>query len=73
MARSRVKARPTGRLRARASSWSPERRVAPAYKAQNNTQSIITDPDTVSRFSAELVAEHMTAQKQAAAAAAAPK
>jgi hypothetical protein len=37
------------------------------YKAQNNTQSIITDPDTVSRFSAELVAEHMIAQKQAAA------
>ena len=34
------------------------------YKAQNNTQSIITDPDTISRFSAELVAEHLTAQKQ---------
>jgi hypothetical protein len=28
-------------------------------KAQNNTQSIVTDPDTISRFSAELVAEHM--------------
>jgi hypothetical protein len=39
----------------------------PGYKAQNNTQSIITDPDTISRFSAELVAEHMIAQKQAAA------
>jgi len=38
----------------------------PGYKAQNNTQSIITDPDTVSRFSSELVAEHMVAQKQAA-------
>jgi hypothetical protein len=37
------------------------------YKAQNNTQSIITDPDTISRFSAELVAEHLIAQKQAAA------
>ena len=37
------------------------------YKAQNNTQSIITDPDTVSRFTAELIAEHMIAQKQAAA------
>jgi hypothetical protein len=36
------------------------------YKAQNNTQSIITDPDTISRFSSELVAEHMIAQKQAA-------
>jgi hypothetical protein len=43
----------------------------PGYKAQNNTQSIITDPDTVSRFSAELVAEHMVAQKQAAAVKAA--
>jgi hypothetical protein len=40
------------------------------YKAQNNTQSIITDQDTISRFSAELVAEHMIAQKQAASAAA---
>jgi hypothetical protein len=36
------------------------------YKAQNNTQSIFTDPDTISRFSAELVAEHMTAQTQQA-------
>jgi hypothetical protein len=35
------------------------------FKAQNNTQSMITDPDTVSRFTAELVAEHMIAQKQA--------
>jgi hypothetical protein len=41
------------------------------YKAQNNTQSIITDPDTISRFSSELVAEHMVAQKQAAATGAA--
>jgi hypothetical protein len=41
------------------------------YKAQNNTQSIITDPDTVSRFSAELIAEHMIAQKQAASTGAA--
>jgi hypothetical protein len=39
----------------------------PRFKAQNNTQSIITDQDTISRFSAELVAEHMIAQKQAAA------
>jgi len=39
----------------------------PGFKAQNNTQSIITDPDAISRFSAELVAEHMIAQKQAAA------
>src|SRR6516165_3753484 len=40
----------------------------PGYKAQNNTQSIITDPDTISRFSAELVAEHMIAKKQSAVA-----
>jgi hypothetical protein len=40
----------------------------PGYKAQNNTQSIITDPDTISRFSAELVAEHMIAQKQSTGA-----
>ena len=33
------------------------------FKAQNNTQSIITDPDTVSRFSAEnaVSPEHMYA------------
>jgi hypothetical protein len=36
----------------------------PGYKAQNNTQSIFTDPDTISRFSAELIAEHMTVQAQ---------
>jgi hypothetical protein len=40
----------------------------PGYKAQNNTQSIITDPDTISRFSAELIAEHMTARNQSAGA-----
>jgi hypothetical protein len=38
---------------------------APGFKAQNNTQSIITDPDTISRFTAELIAEHMIAQQQA--------
>src|SRR5262245_39757366 len=34
----------------------------PGYKAQNNTQSIFTDPDTVSRFQTELIAEHMAAR-----------
>ena len=34
----------------------------PGYKAQNNTQSIITAPDTINRFTAELIAEHMAAQ-----------
>ncbi len=43
---------------------NPGKAGGPGYKAQNNTQSIITDPDTISRFSAELVAEHLIAQKQ---------
>lgn len=34
------------------------------YKAQNNTLSVITDPDTIVRFQAELIAEHLAAQKQ---------
>lgn len=32
------------------------------YRAQNNTQTIFTDPDAVSRFQAELLAEHLAAQ-----------
>jgi len=39
----------------------------PGYKAQNNTQSIITDPDTCCRFTAELIAEHLAAQSLAKA------
>jgi hypothetical protein len=35
------------------------------YKAQNNTQSVITDPDTIVRFQTELIAEHVTAQSAA--------
>jgi hypothetical protein len=31
------------------------------YKAQNNTQSVFTDPDAVSRFQAQLLAEHVAA------------
>jgi hypothetical protein len=38
----------------------------PGFKAQNNTQSVITDQDTVARFTAELIAEHMAAQGLAA-------
>ncbi len=34
------------------------------YKAQNNTQTIITDPDAVTSFTAELVNEHLIALKQ---------
>jgi hypothetical protein len=33
------------------------------YKAQNNTQSVFTDPDTIARFQAELIQEHLAAQK----------
>ncbi|MDD5296845.1 MAG: hypothetical protein PHU46_08025 [Rhodocyclaceae bacterium] len=36
----------------------------PGYKAQNNTQSIFTDPDTIVRFQTELIAEHMAAKHQ---------
>jgi hypothetical protein len=42
----------------------------PGYKAQNNTQAVITDPDTIVRFQTELIAEHMIAQSQQAPAAA---
>jgi hypothetical protein len=31
------------------------------YKAQNNTQTIFTDPDSVSRFQTELITEHLSA------------
>ncbi len=41
----------------------------PGYKAQNNTQTVFTDPDTISRFQAELIAEHMAAQAQQTPAA----
>jgi hypothetical protein len=35
------------------------------YKAQNNTQAVFTDPDTLARFQAELIQEHLIAQKSA--------
>src|SRR5208282_2900348 len=34
------------------------------YKAQNNTQTIFIDPDSVERFQTELIAEHMIAENQ---------
>lgn len=40
----------------------------PNYKAQNNTQSIFTDSDTLTRFQAELISEHVAAQKLATVA-----
>ena len=36
------------------------------YKAQNNTQSIFTDQDTINRFQTALIAEHVVATKAAA-------
>lgn len=33
----------------------------PGYRAQNNTLTVFTDPDAVSRFTAELIAEHVAA------------
>jgi hypothetical protein len=45
----------------------------PGYKAQNNTQSIFTDADTVGRFTAELLREHLAAQVQMMAAPAVKK
>jgi hypothetical protein len=44
----------------------------PGYKAQNNTQTIFTDQDTISRFQAELILEHMAAQKGQNGATSAP-
>jgi len=37
------------------------------YSAQNNTQSVFTDRDTIARFSAQLINEHVIAQRQATA------
>jgi hypothetical protein len=34
----------------------------PRYRAQNNTLAVFTDPDTIARFTAELVAEHLAAR-----------
>src|SRR5260370_7287794 len=42
------------------------------YKAQNNTQTIFIDQDTISRFEAELILEHMAAQKAKGQPASAP-
>jgi hypothetical protein len=43
------------------------------YQAQNNTQSVFTDPDSLARFQAELIAEHMAAQKLAVSSPAVAK
>ncbi len=36
----------------------------PGFKAQNNTQTVFTDPDSVNRFQTQLITEHMLAQNQ---------
>ena len=38
----------------------------PGYKAQNNTQTVFTDPDAVVRFQTELIAEHLAALRGSA-------
>jgi hypothetical protein len=43
------------------------------YKAQNNTQTIITDHDSVVRFQSELIAEHLAARDAEAATVPASK
>jgi hypothetical protein len=45
----------------------------PGYKAQNNTLAVFTDADTITRFTAELIAEHLTVTSQGGALAAAPQ
>lgn len=40
----------------------------PGYKAQNNTQTVFTDPDSVSCFQTELITEHLAARDQESAA-----
>jgi hypothetical protein len=37
------------------------------YKAQNNTQTVFIDADSIARFQAELISEHMAARDQEAA------
>jgi hypothetical protein len=37
------------------------------YKAQNNTLAVFTDQDTIARFTAELIAEHLTVTSQGGA------
>ena len=49
------------------SLWSNDSAGGAGYKAQNNTQTIFTDPDAVVRFQTELVAEHVIALKGAKA------
>jgi hypothetical protein len=54
-----------GRVAAEGSTnWSDSGEGTKLNYAQNNTQSVITDPDTIARFTAELIAEHMIAQAQ---------
>jgi hypothetical protein len=41
-----------------------QRPAGNGYKAQNNTQSVFVDQDTISRFTAELITEHLSARNQ---------
>ena len=42
----------------------------PNYKAQNNTQTVFTDQDSINRFQTELIAEHLAARDQESASGA---
>lgn len=46
---------------------SPNQAGGVGYKAQNNTLTVCVDPDTIGRFTSELIAEHMIAVKQSQA------
>ena len=45
----------------------------PGYKAQNNTQTLFTDQDSIGRFQSELIAEHLAARDQESATTPADK
>jgi len=54
-------------------NWSPQGEGAfvvkgkaggPGFRAQNNTLTVFTDPDTIAHFTAELIAEHLVAKGQ---------
>jgi len=45
----------------------------PGFKAQNNTQTVFTDQDSISRFQAELITEHLAARDQESATTPASK
>jgi hypothetical protein len=47
---------------------SSQAKQGAGYKAQNNTLTVMPDPDTIESFRTELIAEHLVAQHQGVAA-----